>query len=314
MNSDFFKKEYRDAYQRFFSKNATVISLPFLINWSGDVFSNYQGFRIKQKIPFRSYIGVTRTKEPKISFDTITYFDFGEERFLTSNLLEYAPIFFEYENYFNKEYQAEIQKNGGIKIQIFSELSRGVGLGFVSVITLLFLLVLERIYGNLPIDQMKQLSELPPSEVLQAKTILNKLLSRTLEINRDLDRHISPEVQISAFFHSYYPIVSFTEDIPEHTEDINNVHMYGYRLNDIDPELPAIPYIPIDYGILYSGRPVLVDHIINTNDASFEWTEKIKDKLHKAFSKDVESLLPAQKPRFYKTFIEPEENVIKKAY
>jgi hypothetical protein len=68
---------------------------------------------------------------------------------------------------------------------------------------------------------------------------------------------------MASFFDSAYPIVSFSEDfdksvVPE--GDIVNRY-YGFRLNDLFKGLRDNPYLPIDYGVIYSGKPVLLEQI-----------------------------------------------------
>lgn len=56
MNSKNLKKTYIQTYEKFFLENQTVISSPFVLNWSGDILDNYSGVSIKQKIPLRIYM------------------------------------------------------------------------------------------------------------------------------------------------------------------------------------------------------------------------------------------------------------------
>jgi hypothetical protein len=42
MNSKKLKEQYNKEYKDFFTKNNLVISLPLLLNWSGDIFNNYK--------------------------------------------------------------------------------------------------------------------------------------------------------------------------------------------------------------------------------------------------------------------------------
>jgi hypothetical protein len=73
------------------------------MNRSGDILNNYAGVSIKQKIPLRIYMGYTRTDSSKIRLNRIFYQDPNEEKFMQTNILEYAP-------YFN-DLQKEIEVN-----------------------------------------------------------------------------------------------------------------------------------------------------------------------------------------------------------
>jgi len=313
MKSSKLKETYREKYENFFTTNTLVISLPLLLNWAGDIFSNYKWIRIKQKLPLRLYIGINKIPEQKILFHTIDYFDLDEEKFIKSNVLEYAPFFLQYQDYFNQEYAKEMVEHGGIEINIFAELSRGVGLWFSSVLTLLFFVGLERYYHkaryilweNIEINELLNIPQ------------VESLFKKTLKLNRDLGKRVNRiESQIASFFDSYYPIVSFTEDIDDHLSnlDLAKIRFYGYRLNTLDTDLSSVPFIPIDYGLIYSWSPVLTDHIIDTNENSFQWTTDAKEKCHVYFQKDLAKTLPIRKPLFYKTFVDGWEDEFKETY
>lgn len=60
MNSTLIKRQHVKVYEQFFLENSLVVSAPFVMNWSGDVLNNYSGISIKQKIPLRIYMGISR--------------------------------------------------------------------------------------------------------------------------------------------------------------------------------------------------------------------------------------------------------------
>ena len=90
-----------------------------------------------------------------------------------------------------------------------------------------------------------------------------KIFSDALEFDTHIYGMISSGTKLASFFSSYYPIVSFSEeyDKPITKLDIKNQRYFGFKLSDLYPELREIPYVPIDYGILYSGKPVLLEQI-----------------------------------------------------
>ncbi|MDP2103743.1 MAG: hypothetical protein Q8K26_02380, partial [Candidatus Gracilibacteria bacterium] len=303
MNSKSIKKENLEIYKNFYLQNSLVLSLPLLLNWAGDIFSNYKGIRIKQKLPFRLYIGINKIPESEIRFNTITYLDINEDTFIESKLIEYAPFFQQYSDYFNREYKNHISQKGGIEINILAELSRGVGLGFSSIVTLLINMGLEKVYSG---SNYVNSENIDINDFLNTNTSVDRLFRKTLKLNKDLGKRVNKiENQIASFFDSYYPIVSFTEDIDEDISnlDVEKIKMYGFRLNNLEKSLPPIPFIPIDYGLIYSGRPVLTDYIVDTNENSFNWTGSVEGKLREYFGDIFKDTLPVRKPIFYKTFV-----------
>ncbi|EKD30024.1 MAG: hypothetical protein ACD_78C00183G0005 [uncultured bacterium (gcode 4)] len=293
-----------------------VLSLPLLLNWAWDIFSNYKWIRIKQKLPFRLYIGINKIPESEIRFNTITYLDINEDTFIESKLIEYAPFFQQYSDYFNREYKNHISQKWGIEINILAELSRGVWLGFSSIVTLLINMGLEKVYSG---SNYVNSENIDINDFLNTNTSVDRLFRKTLKLNKDLWKRVNKiENQIASFFDSYYPIVSFTEDIDEDISnlDVEKIKMYGFRLNNLEKSLPPIPFIPIDYGLIYSGRPVLTDYIVDTNENSFNWTGSVEGKLREYFWDIFKDTLPVRKPIFYKTFVHEtkEEDEFKETY
>ena len=313
MNSKKLIERHKKKYEEFYTENNFVISLPLLLNWAWDIFDNYKWIRIKQKLPFRIYLWINRIKEKEIRFKTINYFDINEENFIETNILEYAPFFSSFNDYVNDKYSDDINEKWWLEISIFSETSRGLGLWYISVVTLLFFIWFEKIFRNTNyINSDKVLI----NDFLNTNTPLDKLFRLSLELNKKNWNKISVENQISSFFDSYYPIVSFTEDIWGNIKniDIDSLKIYWHRLNNLEENLSSIPFIPLDYGLIYSGRPVLVDHILNTNNESFNWTSDIKVKLNKYFWDTFKETLPIRKPSFYSTFSCEEGDAFKETY
>lgn len=303
MKSSKLKQQFKEKYESFYRKNNLVISLPLILNWAWDLFWNYKWIRIKQKLPIRLYLWINKINENKIVFNKISYFDTNEDKFINSKMIEYAPFFQQYSDYFNKEYLKEVWKKWWIEINILAEASRWVWLSFTSVVTLLLIVWLEKYYFN---NNYIPSENIDINDFLNTNTTIDKLFRKTLKLNKDLWKRVNKiENQIASFFDSYYPIVSFTEDIDDDLEnlDVENIKIYWYRLNSIEKTLPPVPFIPVDYWIIYSWNPVLTDHIIDTNENSLNWTTDIKEKLIEYFWKDLENTLPIRKPIFYKTFV-----------
>ncbi len=303
MKSSKFKQLYKETYEKFYRRNNLIISLPLILNWAWDLFWNYKWIRIKQKLPLRIYIWINKINENKVVFNKISYFDTNEDRFINSKMIEYAPFFQQYSDYFNKEYAKEVNKKWWIEINIFSEASRWVWLSFTSVVTILLIIWLEKYYFN---NNYISSENIDINDFLNTNTNIDKLFRKTLKLNKDLWKRVNKiENQIASFFDSYYPIVSFTDDIDDNLEnlDTESIKIYWYRLNSLEKTLPSVPFIPIDYWIIYSWNPVLTDHIIDTNENSLNWTSDIKEKLIDYFWKDIENTLPIRKPVFYKTFV-----------
>lgn len=113
-------------YEKFFLENQTVISAPFVLSWAGDIFNNYSGVSIKQKIPLRMYMGYTKSKNKGINIKSVYHLDINEYQFIESNALEYAPYIRDINKELERKYAKLLHDDEGIEITILSELPRGV--------------------------------------------------------------------------------------------------------------------------------------------------------------------------------------------
>ncbi len=310
MNSKNLKKTYVQTYERFFLENQMVVSTPFVLNRSGDILNNYSGVGIKQKIPLRMYMGYTRSATKWISVNKIYHLDISEYQFIESNAAEYAPYFTDINKELEKKYAKLLPDNEGIQINILSELPRGVGLGFGSILALLLAVVVQRIVGNIDIHSIEELKTKNINEVLDDQyNALHKILIDALHFDKSIYGMISTATKLTTFFDGYYPIVSFSEDgdkslLPE--EEIVK-RCYAFRLNHLFKGLRENPYLPIDYGIIYSGKPVLLEQIAGNNYKTNQNINKtIKSDIKKLMGDYFSNLHPNRIPRFYKYLIAPE--------
>lgn len=310
MNSKNLKKTYVQTYEKFFLENQTVVSAPFVLNRSGDILNNYTGVSIKQKIPLRMYMGYTRSATKWISVNKIYHLDLNEYAFIESNAIEYAPYFTDINKELEKKYSKLLTDGEGIHINILSELPRGAGLGFGSILALLLAVVVQRIVWNIAMHDIEQLKIKNINEVLDdSYNALYKIMIDALHFDKSVYGMISTGTKLATFFDGYYPVVSFAEDgdkslLPE--EEILK-RCYGFRLNHLFKWLRENPYLPIDYGIIYSGKPVLLEQIAGNKYTSNQIINKtIKSDMKKLMGDYFSNLHPNRVPKFYKYFIAPE--------
>ncbi|EKD25366.1 MAG: hypothetical protein ACD_80C00079G0009 [uncultured bacterium (gcode 4)] len=318
MNSKNLKKTYVQTYEKFFFENQTVISAPFVLNRSGDILNNYSGVGIKQKIPLRMYIGYTRSATKWISVDKIYHLDMNEYQFIESNAVEYAPYFADINKELEKKYAKSLWEDEGIQINILSELPRGVGLWFGSILALLLSVVVNRIYWDMDISGLESLKTKNIDEVISDSwNSFYKILVDALYFDKFIYGMMSSGTKIASFFDGYYPTVSFSEDgdkslLPE-TEMVNRC--YGFKLNHLFKWLRENPYLPIDYWIIYSGKPVLLEQIGGNNyKTNQNSTKTIKSEFKKLFGDNFSNLHQTRIPRFYKYFISPETDEFDMTY
>lgn len=318
MNSKNLKKTYVQAYKKFFLENQIIVSAPFVLNRSGDILNNYSGVGIKQKIPLRMYIGYTRTAKKWISVNKISYLDISEYQFIENNAVEYAPYFADINKELEKKYGKLCAEGDGVQINILSELPRGVGLWFGSILALLISALTNRIYGDINIQKIQKSKEVSINEMLNDNNNpLHKIFVDALHFDKSVYGMISTATKIASTFDGYYPIVSFSEDgdksLLSETEILKRT--YGFKLNNLYPELRENPYLPIDYGIVYSGKPVLLEQIAGNNyKTNQNMSKTIKKDIKKLFDTTFSNIHPNRIPRFYKYLISPETDEFDATY
>jgi len=318
MNSKNLKKTYVQTYEKFFLENQTVMSAPFVLSWSGDILNNYSGVSIKQKIPLRMYIWYSRNASKKISINKMYYLDINEYQFIETNALEYAPYIADINKELEKKYGKLLSGEEGIEISILSELPRGVGLWFWSILALLISTLMNTLWGNIDGKKIPEIRTQNINELLgNIQSDVYKIFTDAFHFDKLIYGMVWSGTKMASFFDSPYPIISFSEDfdkslVPE-TDIVNRY--YGFRLNNLFKWLRENPYLPIDYGVIYSGKPVLLEQIAWSNYKSNQTVSKtIKSDFKKLLGDHLSNLHPNRVPKFYKYLIAPETDEFDATY
>ena len=318
MNSKNLKKTYIQTYEKFFLENQTVVSAPFILSRSGDILHNYSGVSIKQKIPLRIYMWYTKTIDKKISIKKVYHLDMNEYQFIESNAIEYAPYIADIEKELEKKYGKLLHGNEGIEINILSELPRGAWLWFGSILALLLSVIVTTIWGAIDSDKIAHMRIQNINEALiDTKGDVYKIFENAFHFDKSIYGMVGSGTKMASFFDSPYPIVSFSEDfdkllVPD--GDIVNRY-YGFRLNTLFKWLRDNPYIPIDYWVIYSGKPVLLEQIAWSKYKTNEnITRTIKSDFKKLFGDNFGNLHHNRIPKFYKYLIAPETDEFDSTY
>lgn len=288
------------------------------MNRSGDLLNNYSGVSIKQKIPLRIYIGCTKNSSGKISLGNMSHYNFDEFRYIDTPLIEYAPYFSDLNAYIQKKYTYLIERYWWLEINMLSELPRGVGLWFGSVLALLLSLLFNAL-------ENESLSTLLPSltrkNINESLRDSNSPFTKIAQDAREFDTHIynmmSSGTKFASFFNAYYPIISFSQDFDKRVGQKNEYHnkYFWFRFHDLFKDIREIPYSPIDYGLIYSGKPVLLEQIAGDNyKKNTMVSSEIKNMCKGLFGDYLDNVAPVQRPRFYKHLIQPEVDEFELTY
>ncbi len=318
MNSKNLKKTYIQTYEKFFLENQTVISAPFVLSRSGDILHNYSGVSIKQKIPLRIYMWYTKTMNKKISIKKVYHLDMNEYQFIESNAIEYAPYIADIEKELERKYGKLFHGDEGIEINILSELPRGVWLWFGSILALLLSVVITTLWSTIDSNKIVHMRIQNINEALiDTKGDVYKIFEDAFHFDKSIYGMIGSGTKMASFFDSPYPIVSFSEDFDKLLVPEGNIvnRYYGFRLNNLFKWLRDNPYVPIDYGVMYSGKPVLLEQIAwSKYKTNQNITRTIKSDFKKIFGDNFSNLHHNKIPKFYKHLIAPETDEFDATY
>lgn len=79
--------------------------------------------------------------------------------------------------------------------------------------------------------------------------------------------------------------------------------------------LSEVPYSPIDYGLIYSGKPVLLEQIAGDNYKNNAMlSSQIRGLCMDLFGDYLDNIAPSQRPKFYKHLVQPEVDEFQLTY
>lgn len=240
----------------------------------------------------------------------MSHYNFDEFRFIDTPLREYAPYFNDIESYIQKTYQPLIEQHGWIEINMLSELPRGVGLWFWSILALLLSLLFNTLENQEISTVLPSLTKKNINEALHnGDSSFDKIAKDAREFDAHIYNMMSSGTKFASFFYDHYPIVSFSQDFDKRIGKKDEYHnkYFWFRFQDLFKDVREVPYSPIDYGLIYSGKPVLLEQIAGDNYKNNSMiASEIKMMCKWLFWEYLDHIAPAQRPRFYKHLIQPE--------
>ena len=303
MNSEKLKERFKDEYSDFFKENSKVFSMPLVLNWASDVNEEYKWIHIKQKIPLRIYLWVNEIKEKNIKFNKINYFDINEDVFVKEKLVQYSPVISQVKNVFTEKFDRKNDFDHWLEFNVLSESWKGQGSWFMSVLIALLIIWYKnnykKIYQNL--DNISNDEKI--IDFLNKDTFFDDVLRSTLKLNRLVDRPISVVIQTTSLFNSTYPVVSFVQK-NYNTKEVDQIKLFWYKTNCLSTNLSKVPYIPIDYGLIYTWMPVSVSQILYSNKHALKKENTILKNMSTFFWDDIQKLKEEDRPLFYDKFID----------
>lgn len=296
MNSKKLRETHLWVYQQFFGKQNIVVSCPFLMKWCDNVLPDYSGISIKQKIPLRMYVWAKKNNVKQIKFENIMYWDHHTKGFTITTLQEYAPYFKGIEDYMNTKYADIWEREWGYDINILSEISRWRWLWFDAIISLLLSSIANRVAWTVKMQEIEEGITGDINKIMHTNEWIKLLLLDAYDIDTVIHGKAFSSTKISALFTSAYPIVCFTEKEKQITASTKR---FWYRLQELFTEKKETVYTPIDYGIIYSGKPFFLEQVLHKKETNIQVYEEIQKTLQQKFAPQCEAIEETKRPRFY---------------
>ena len=299
------KDLHKKVYESFFAQQKIIFSAPFILSWTGDIDTKYCWVAIKQKTTQRMYIWINSDSKPWLHFGNIIYRDISEQKYLESPMKEYAPYFKNIESFIK---QSWIKRDIWYRITVLSELPRWVWMWFDSIFCLLLSTIIYRLQNNTPIHEIDPLVIHEDINNTQHSIYQISRYAQLLESQIIGYQQVSSNI-LTALCPGKFPIVSFNEDFQwwgkKELVTIQDYRYFIYPLNILFPDIWETPYSPIDYGVIYSGRPTLTEHIYQ--DSSQKEYNEILNFASSTFEHIIWNSSAQRKPKFYKEILKEHE-------
>lgn len=240
-NSQALKEKFPEVYREFFSKCHTVVSVPGRLFWAGDLLGYYGGLCLIQKVPLRTYIGLSRSKSGRTTVaEEYSSFITNQQNFKSRRIDTLAhSLGYSINNIapYNKLFSNKCH------LQFLSEHPIEAGVLTHSPITAAVAFELSLYNRLISPEQFFQWSETPVVELKNNSEygFVETFLRAWNFVEAVRDSYSSGVTTFNAFVNSAYPIVYFSE----------GKNWHAWRLNELLP-LPKMPYWPIDFGLVFT--------------------------------------------------------------
>ena len=268
-NTKALKERFPEVYRKFFAENDLVISSDFLFNYAVGINWRVGAPAIRQKLPFKSFVGIKASgKKEKIDIgSTLIYFlgtnKFAEAEYETLKWKETLP-------FLNEFVKKEAGNNfNGITLSFLLEISEEHG--FDAAISAEIVAAVYLYFNKIDLETMEQIPDLSATEIIAEKTEsscwFKKIhLNSAKMLSLSLNGCTSGNLGFSALLNSEYPILYFTEeregsikkpylDLPplfigDDLDELDKLHYWGFRLNDL---ADITGRFPLDVISIYPG-------------------------------------------------------------
>lgn len=288
-NSEYLKKEFGEIYREFFSHCSLVVSAPGSFYWSGEFSGLYGGLMISQKLPLRFYIGLETINKKIIEFGSFQAY-IPSDKEIKEWMME-MPMINKVVNFLNKEFSVR-DKPFGVRYHVLTEIPPGSGLNSSGAHAAALAAALKLYYSSLkPADIQKwnsvsvekltsdqrykfnqsfrlawKLNSIFHGGSSSASGVISPMISSSLPILSCSEKRIGIEKNDSG---SYSPLA-----ISDNYQILDEAQYWSSRLEEF-LNLGDGVYLPLDFGLIYSGDIRLTESVIRSIRARMDHLGKV---------------------------------------
>ncbi|MBP8016938.1 hypothetical protein KAZ01_02925 [Candidatus Gracilibacteria bacterium] len=253
MNTKSLQENFPKIYQDFFSQNNLVLSGCFAFAWGHGGIGHLSKFvGTKTKVPLKCYIGFKKTKDQKIVFKDIIFYNLSKKIYETSlysninqeefKIIDLLESFLKENNY-----------KGGLEISILSETTRGHSFGFSGTSSAIISTGIHLLLGKVDLELLNNnyFDFIKSPSFKEIESLAKKLDLITKYGNT------TGHASMNTLFKTSSPTLLYSEEFSS-TLDFNKLDSIKSEFTPIVDKFKnsvITSDLPLDYCIIYSGIP-----------------------------------------------------------
>lgn len=259
------------------------------------------------------YIGFSYNESGIFTFKDVSYYTIENKIFQKESIKDYFFDFIALERILQQEYVDLFDNGIGGEISILVELEKGRWFPMIWIMNLGIITIFERIAGNICHTDIKSAQWLKANVVMHDMTTpIYSLFKKVGYINTMLFWNPSLNATAATFFDSHYPSIYFWRNKKSDDTDFNTCF---YTIDELIPSVKYMYNDLFDFGIIYSGNPILVDRITDAHKNTTTITPSVQSYFQNFFAEDIDTyFVNDQKPLFYERFIDSTDNAMLNSY
>lgn len=278
---------HEQIYKDFFLEHSMVFSSNNVFNRGNGIGESFNNFKIKQKVPSKTYCGIKFTTTGKVNLKYVYEYRNHENKFYAEDYDKVIPntqlVLNDIYKRMEENQWSKLYPGKGIDINFIAENPRGHGFGFLGVSMALVSFALHYLTKKVVAKDITVYPEFSSSEIFMQiyhlawtwADLLSEGKSNGSNIYASMSQNHLPLVYI--FNNTKDTLVYETE------QQQNQIH--ASSLTDF-LGLPTEEQLPIDFGIVHFGVDYNADYIYNVSQNYKHKVDEIQEYVHQMLKRN----------------------------